>query len=115
LGSNWDRHYDAELCLLFFVRRHAIARWVISGLVLGVIAMQVVSALFSIPLYSGYLATFHLLFWSSALYMLLKHRPFLAVKTPFAIWSGVMTAVLIFSFVFDIRDSFNYLKHIFLG
>jgi len=76
-------------CSIFFVWRHVIARWVLGGFVLGVIAMTIVSSMFNIPPYSGFIATFHLIFWSPALYQLFRERPFLDTKTPFAIWSGV--------------------------
>lgn len=97
---------------LFFVRRHTIARWVVGGFLLGIIVSSVLtSGLGVIPL-SGFIALIHLVFWTPGLYQLLKNRPFLGERSAFSIWSGVMTAVILFSFFFDIRDAAIYLKHI---
>ena len=99
---------------LLFIKNHAIARWVVGGFVLGVIFVTGLAPLFDIPLLSGFIALCHLIFWSPGLYFLLTQRPFMGSKTPFALWSGVMTGVILFSFIFDIRDAALYLLH-FVG
>lgn len=97
---------------LLFVWRHPIARWVVGCFVAGIVALQIISMLGVLQL-SGLIALMHIVFWSPALYQLLTKRPFMADKmTAFSIWSGVITAVILFSFVFDIRDAAIYLNHI---
>jgi len=97
---------------LFFAWKHGIARWVVGCFIAGLIAGEVIGRAFNIPPLSGYIALIHIIFWSPALYQLLSKRPFLGAKTPFSIWSGVMTFVILFSFVFDFRDAFLFLRHI---
>lgn len=98
---------------LLFVWRQAVARWVVGGFIAGMIALSISDQLGVIQL-SGFIALIHLIFWSPALYQLLKKRPFFAERvTPFSIWSGWITAVILFSFVFDIRDTAIYLNHLF--
>ncbi len=97
---------------LIFAWKHTVARWVVGGFIVGMIAAELIGRAFAIPPLSGYIALIHVIFWSPALYQLLKKRPFLGPTTPFSIWSGVMTFVILFSFVFDIRDAFIFLRHI---
>ena len=95
-----------------FVKNHIIARWVIGGFVLGIICGELFAKLLGIPPLSGYIALIHVIFWSPALYQLLTKRPFLGSRSTFTIWSGVMTFVILFSFIFDIRDAFLFLRHV---
>lgn len=97
---------------LLFVWKHPIARWATGGFILGLIFTSVIAPLFDIPPLSGFIGLCHIIFWSPALYLLVKHKPFLHGASPFAIWSGLMTAVILFSFVFDFRDAFIYLRHV---
>ncbi|MBL4672333.1 MAG: hypothetical protein JKX81_08720 [Arenicella sp.] len=96
---------------LFFVKNHVIARWVIGGFFAGMTFGAIASSVFGVPNYSGFIALIHLIFWTPALYQLLAKRPFLGQRSAFTIWSGVITAVICFSFIFDIRDAFIYLTH----
>lgn len=97
---------------LFFVLRQPIARWVVGCFIAGIAFLSIAPMLGIVQL-SGFIALMHLIFWSPALYQLLTKRPFLAApQTPFSIWSAVITAVILFSFVFDIRDAVIYLNHI---
>ena len=96
---------------LLFVRRHVIARWAVGGFVLTILCVMFILPALGLPALSGLLALIHLIFWSPALYLLLRHRPFLAGLSPFSIWSGVMALVIAISFVFDIRDAAIYLDH----
>jgi len=97
---------------LLFVRKHIIARWVVGCFAAGIVFLSVTPALGIIQL-SGFIALMHIIFWSPALYQLLSKRPFLDnPKTAFSIWSGVITAVILFSFIFDIRDAVIYLGHV---
>lgn len=97
---------------LFFVKNHPIARWVVGGFVLGALSGNAIAAVLGLPLLSGYIALVHLVFWSPGLYQLLSKRPFKKTKSAFSIWSGVITGVILFSFVFDIRDAFLYVQHL---
>jgi hypothetical protein len=97
---------------LLFVWKHPIARWAVGGFIASmIIAMGISPALGIVPL-SGFFALVHVICWSPALYQLLTKRPFLGPLSPFSIWSGLITAVIIFSFVFDIRDSVIFLNHV---
>jgi len=100
------------ICGLAFVRQHSIARWVVGGLFAGLTLGTLLGHLLGLPALSGFIALVHLIFWSPGLYLLLKNRPFLGPKSAFSIWTGVMTLVILFSFVFDIRDAYIYLQHI---
>ena len=98
---------------LLFVWRHTVARWVLGCFVAGMIALAISDKLLGVAQLSGFIALIHLVFWSPALYQLLTKRPFLAEKmTSFSVWSGWMAAVILFSFVFDIRDATIYLNHL---
>ncbi len=97
---------------LLFVRNHVIARWVVGCFVVGAVFMLAVAPLFGIVRLSGFVALCHLIFWSPALYQLLRHRPFQHRRSLFTTWSIVMTGVILFSFIFDIRDAFIYLRHV---
>jgi hypothetical protein len=96
---------------LFFVRRHAEARWVVGGFI-GMILVTVASGrlLGLLPL-SGLFSLVHVICWSPALYVLLTRRPFLQGRSLYAVWSGAITACIIFSFIFDIPDAAIYLDH----
>lgn len=98
---------------LFFVRQQPIARWIVGSFTFGMAAMAVAGTLFSIAPVSGFIATLHLVFWSPALYQLLRRRPFLRARSAFSIWTAVITGVILFSFTFDLRDSAIYLQHVF--
>jgi len=98
---------------LFFVKNHGIARWVVGGMFAGMAFGIFAGSVLGLPALSGFIALIHLVFWSPGLFLLLKKRPYLGSLSPFSIWSGIITAVIIFSFVFDIRDAFLYLQHIF--
>ena len=43
--------------------------------------------------------------------MILTRRPFLGERSAYATWSAAATAVILFSFFFDIRDAVIYLDH----
>jgi hypothetical protein len=96
---------------LLFVWRHAIARWVVGGFLLGMLLSGVLTSGLGLASLSGLIACVHLICWSPALYQLLTKRPFLAELSAFSIWSGVITFVIIFSFIFDVRDAAIYLNH----
>jgi len=96
---------------IFFVKNHVTARWVVGCMVTGMIFGVIAEKAFGVPNYSGFIALVHVVFWSPALYHLLTKRPFLGQSSTFTIWSGVITFVICFSFIFDIRDAVIYLDH----
>ena len=105
------------LSSLFFVRRHQVARWAIGGILLSFPLTPIIVRAFGFPFLGGAIALGHLVFWSPALYLLLKQRPFMDDYHPlmFRFWSAAMTATILFSFVFDIRDTAIYIHHIASG
>ena len=61
---------------------------------------------------SGLFSLIHIICWSVPLYVLLTRRPFLQEPLLYALWSGAITAVISFSFFFDIPAAAIYLDHI---
>ena len=96
---------------LLFVRRHVEARWVVGGFVAMMLVTVASGRLLGLLPLSGLFSLVHIICWSPALYVLLKRRPFLQGRSPYAVWSGAITAVIIFSFIFDIPDAAIYLDH----
>lgn len=97
---------------LLFVWRHVEARWLVGGFIAGLLFSKfAIPALGLMPL-SGLVALIHLVFWSPALFFMLKNRPFMQGFSPYACWAAVATGCILFSFIFDIRDSVIYLAHI---
>lgn len=101
------------LSSLFFIRKHAIARWAIGGILLSVPLTPIIARSLGFPFLGGAIAIGHIVFWSPALVLLLIKRPFLdeTNSLPYRIWSAAMTFVIAFSFIFDIRDSIIYIGH----
>ena len=99
---------------IVFVRRHVIARWAFGGFLASFFLNGPLFQLLGLPVLSGSIAIAHLLFWTPVLVLLLKHRPFLEPDEPraYRFWSGAMTFVILFSFVFDIRDAVIYVGHV---
>lgn len=97
----------------YFAWKHPLARWAVGGFILSMTMGHTVFELLNLPFLGGSIAIMHLVCWSPMLFLLLLKRPYLNVNESigFRVWSGLMTAVLIFSFVFDIRDAAIYLSH----
>lgn len=96
---------------LLFVWRHVEARWVVGGFVAMMVVTVASGRVFGLLPLSGLFSLVHLICWSPALYVLLTRRPFLKERSLYALWSGAITAVIIFSFIFDIPDAAIYLDH----
>lgn len=95
-----------------FIWNHSEARWAVGGFI-AVFAVTVLSqTLTSIVPLSGFIALLHVIFWAPALYFLITRRPFLKERTVYALWSALITIVIIFSFVFDVPSMIVYLDHI---
>lgn len=97
---------------LLFVWKRVEARWAVGGFITSIVVSGFVIPALGLVSLSGLIALMHLIFWSPALYFLLKNRPFLKERSFYALWSGLITAVILFSFIFDIRDAAIYLDHI---
>lgn len=96
---------------LFFVWRHVEARWVVGGFICMALVTVASGRVFGLLPLSGLFSLIHIICWSPALYVLLTRRPFLQGRSLYAIWSGAITAAIIFSFIFDIPDAAIYLDH----
>lgn len=99
---------------LFFVRRHTVARVAVIGMIAMMALGEFIFATFGLPLLVGGLAILHLIFWTPALVMLLVQRPFVQPTggKKFRIWTFVLTIVILISFIFDLRDGWIYLTHV---
>lgn len=97
---------------LLFVWKRIEARWVVGGLIVGLLFSKFIleNMMGLLPL-SGLVALMHLIFWTPGLYLLLKNRPFAKEKSLYALWSGWIVLVIIFSFIFDARDAVIYLDY----
>ena len=98
---------------LLFVWRHVEARWVVGGFICMILMTVATGRILGLVPLSGLFSLVHLICWSPALYILLKRRPFMQDRSLYALWSGAITAVIIFSFIFDIPDAAIYLDHMF--
>lgn len=97
---------------LGFATKRVQARWVMGFIVGGFIALGILTSGFGLPQISGFIALIHLIFWTPALIILLKNRTFLKESSLFAKWTGLVTFVICFSFIFDVRDAAIYVDHI---
>jgi hypothetical protein len=96
---------------LFFVYRHAEARWVVGGFIGMILVTVATGRVLGLAPLSGLFSLVHIICWSPALYILVTRRPFLQGRSLYALWSGAITACIIFSFIFDIPDAAIYLDH----
>ena len=102
------------LASVIFVWKKPIARWALGGLVVAMaVGPRVITAL-GWPMLGGAIALSHIVCWTPVLILLLWKRPFMNSEEwlPYRIWSGLLLAVIIISFVFDIRDAWIYVGHI---
>ncbi len=96
-----------------FAIKHPIARWSSAGLIASLTSGHAVFDLLGLPFLGGSIAIMHIVCWTPALWFLLSKRPFLDThySNAFRLWSAVMTFVILFSFVFDIKDAAIYISH----
>lgn len=97
---------------LLFIFKRLEARLAVGGFLLGMGAMTILTGPLGLLPFSGLIAAIHIVFWSPALLALLSRRTFLKERSLYGLWTGLMTVVILFSFVFDIRDAFIYLRHV---
>ncbi|MEP0069325.1 hypothetical protein [Pyruvatibacter sp.] len=98
---------------LVFIRRQPIARWAVGGFLMPFLIAGPIFQALGLPFLGGSIAIAHLVFWTPAFVLLLLRRPFLDPDQTrgFKVWSAVMTGVMAFSFIFDIRDAVIYSLH----
>lgn len=96
---------------LLFIWKHIEARFVVGGLIAGLLVSKFVPEATGLAPLSGLVALVHLIFWTPGLYLLMKNRPFAEGRSFYAIWSAWISAVIIFSFIFDVRDAAIYLDY----
>ena len=99
---------------LIFVWWRPIARFAVGGFLCSMLLGGPIFQALGLPYLSGAIAIAHIVFWSPALMLLLIWRPFLdgAEALGYRLWSALMTFVILFSFVFDIRDAAIYIDHV---
>ena len=98
---------------LFFVWKHTLARWAVGGFIASMASGQFTFALLDLPFLAGSISIMHIACWTPALILMLIKRPFFNQKESmkFRIWSGIMTGVIVFSFLFDVKDALIYINH----
>ncbi len=96
---------------LAFVRWHGPARLVVGGIIISLLTTRVVVPALGLIKLSGLVALVHVLFWTPALIALVRERAILTARTPYSIWAAWMVCVIVFSFIFDIRDAAIYVAH----
>ena len=100
--------------LLVYSWRRVGAALAAGGFAASAFGGPIVFDMMNLPMLSGAIAIAHLVCWMPALLVLLGNRPFLDASElrGYRLWSGVMTFVILFSFVFDIRDAAIYIDHV---
>ena len=99
---------------IIFVWKKPVARWALGGLIFAMfVGPKIITAL-GWPMLGGGIALSHIVCWTPVLIVLLWKRPFMNSEEwlPYRIWSALLLAVIIISFVFDIRDAWIYVNHI---
>ena len=119
----WVRAWVGFMLLMFaiglfvFAWKRPLARWVAGGFLVSAGAGGPVFSALGLPFLSGSIAIMHLVCWMPGLILLLTQRPFSNPQEGkwFRIWTALMTATIIFSFFFDIRDAYLYISHFSVG
>lgn len=101
----------------YFAWKHSLARWAVGGFILSMTMGHTVFGLLNLPFLGGSIAIMHLICWSPALLILLVKRPYFDAneRVSFRVWSALIVNVLIFSFIFDIRDAAVYINHVYVS
>jgi|GEM_PF-1126011 len=100
------------LSSVFFVFHRVEARWILGGVTIMLIFSRIVVPALEIPFLEGLASLTHVILWSPGLFYLLRYRTFLKELSIYSVWTGIMTAVILISFFWDIPDSVIYLHHI---
>lgn len=97
---------------ILFVWRHVAARWLVGGFLLMMLFVLFAAPALGLTPLSGLIALLHIIFWMPGFLMMLKERPFFKGFSLYGLWGGLITLVIIISFVFDFRDAAIYLDHV---
>jgi len=97
---------------LLFVWRHVAARWLVGGFILMVLFVFFIGSVLELTPLSGLFALLHIIFWMPGFLILLKERPFLNGFSFYGVWAGLITVVILISFVFDFPNAAIYLDHV---
>jgi len=98
---------------LFFIIKHVEARWMVGGVLIGLLFSRVIIPESDVVLLSGLFSLVHVIFWTPGLYLLLSRQPFRKELSLYSVWAGLATMATLFSFYFDVPDTVIYLHHIF--
>jgi len=97
---------------LFFVIKHVEARWMVGGVLLGLVFSRIIIPSSDVVLLAGLFSVIHVVFWTPGLYLLLRRQPFRKGLSFYSVWAGLATLMTLFSFIFDVPDAVIYLHHI---
>jgi len=97
---------------ILFMRKHVPARWAAGGFLAGVFNTFYLIPALPIVSLGGMYAVMHFILWTPGLYLLLKERAFLKSMNRYAIWAGIVVCIILFSYIFDVRDTSIYLPYI---
>ena len=92
-----------------FIKHHTTARLALAGFLFGLALTKFILPYFDIVVFSGLVATIHLLAWTPAYVLLLKDGHIMAFHSWYQRWRLWILAVIKISFIFDIRDAFIFL------
>lgn len=90
---------------LWFSLKHIEARVAVLVYVLGVIATTMHSYYYGWGLLWG---AIHIVFWVPLLYFMFMRRVKFSWKDPFSLWSHILMGTMVFSLIFDARDTALY-------
>jgi len=100
------------LVSIVFMPRRLEARWAGGGLLAGVFNTFWVIPYLPIVSLGGMYAVMHFVLWIPGYYLLLRNRPFMKGWSVYGIWCGLVTGIITFSFVFDVRDTSIYVSYV---
>lgn len=104
--------FGVSLIGILFMPKHVEARWAAGGLLAGVFNTFYVIPYLPIVSLGGMYAVMHFILWLPGIYLLLKNRPFLEGWSAYSVWSAAVTFIILFSFIFDVRDSLIYIPYV---
>ncbi|BFM15610.1 hypothetical protein R50073_17930 [Maricurvus nonylphenolicus] len=101
----------AILPSVFFAWKYVEARWVLASIVAGVTFSNLIAPQLGLLPLAGLTSLTHVIFWTPAIVVLIKNRPFMQGFSLYNAWAAFMLACMLFSFVFDIPDAWTYLGY----
>ncbi len=100
------------LVSIIFMPRRLEARWAGGGLLAGIFNTFWVIPNLPIVSLGGMYAVMHFILWLPGYYLLLKNRPYMKGWSLYGIWCALVTFIMTFSFIFDVRDTSVYVPYI---